>query len=211
MFRKINIYNKLICLILFALSLLLLRKYDFYFIPIILVFVMSLIHQKNKYIFTSLAIFIIYLIIPYSLIFFIISKIILFIVYALILDESLSIREKNYLYNFLNGKKIVDEKKVIERCYKEKIIDDIDFENSLVYKYAIDRDEFKRNSQILKENKKLKLNEELRYKYLIDRIRFGNNDKKAKSKLRIIWTNYDNIFLAVNLFILIIVFSTIWL
>ena len=146
--------------------------------------------------------------IPYSEITFLVLKLVLIILYALIIESSLLSLEKRYLYDilFYRNNTTKQLKKCIKRYYYKDVLSTIENDNISIQKYLFDKDKYK---SFLKEETKNKAEIELDSLYLIDKLRYDRYYASKKSKLTFSWNNYDNLYMALSLvlFVIVIVFG----
>ncbi len=205
MFNKISFINKVISVIILFIILLILPSNQMMFLPSLLVLIVAFVTGNNRNIIISTLFFLISFILPNSFIVIVIYKIILFIFFLITIENALSSEEKRYIYSFVNNNRLLDKQKLIGRCYKNELMDTIEFDNSLIYKYALDKNERKKYKMYLKEEAVKKLKYESNYKYIVDRLRFGSYHEKVKETVvKSVWTNEDNIYFAVFVFALLL-------
>lgn len=201
MFNKITYINKLISLIIMFIILLLLYKTTTMFLPALLLLFVAFVSDKTINILISLAFFFVSFILINNVYLVIAYKILLFLFFIVVLESMLNCDERRYIYGYLRNFKLIDTERMINRCYKDDLMNTIEFDNSLIYKYAMDGAEKRRYKLYLKEESAKKLKQESNYKYIIDRIRYGNyHDKQKEIIVKSVWTNEDNIYLAVFIF-----------
>lgn len=135
---------------------------------------------------------------------FIILRVLLVIMYALIIESSLLSLEKRYLYDklFYRNKNSNKIKGYIRKYYYRDLLNNNMEDNKRIEKYLDNPDKYKK---YLKNQAEKKAYVEIDNFYLIDRIRFDRFFNKKKSTLPFIWNNYDNFYIAVSLFLFVLV------
>lgn len=201
MFKKVNMINKLVSLFIFIIILIVLKINVLVFLPAILTLILVLTSFNKRNLFISLAFLLLSFFIPNILYLNVLYKALILLFFIFALENSLTADEKRNFYAYLNKSKFIDNKKIIDRCYKEDLSNTIEFENSLIYKYVSNKEEKKSYKNYLKHEKEKKLISETKYKYLLNKLRYGNfHDKIKETRYRFVWTNDDNTYIAIFIF-----------
>lgn len=208
MYKSLSFYGKLVSLILLCIAMVVIRSYNIFLLVCGMVFILSFINKEKKYFIISLVLFLLTYILAFNDISFMLLRIALVIVYALIIESSLLSLEKRYLYDKLfyrnkNSKKL---RNYIRKYYYKNVLNSNLEANKKVEKYLKNIDKYK---EFLNRQAEKKANLEMDNLYLLDCIRFDRFYNKKKSRLTFSWNNYDNLYIAVSLllFVLVIVFG----
>lgn len=201
MFKRVNLLNKLISLLIFFLILIILKANTLVFLPAILTLTLILTNINKRNLIIALIFLFLSFFISNNMQLIIIYRVLIFIFFALALENSLTGADKRNFYSYLYNKKLIDNKAVIDRCYREDLNNTIEFDNSLLYKYINNKNEKIAYKKYLKQEKEKKLKRETKYKYLLDKLRYGSyHDKCKTTAYRFKWTNSDNLYIAIFIF-----------
>jgi SAM-dependent methyltransferase len=141
---------------------------------------------------------------PFNDISFILLRVLLVMVYALIIESSLLSLEKRYLYDklFYGNRTSKKVREYIKKYYYQDLLNKNIRENKRIEKYLKDPEMY---NGFLNRQAKKKTNVEIDNFYLLDRIRFDRFYNRKKSKLTFSWSNYDNFYLAISLILFVLV------
>ena len=208
MYKSLSFYGKLLSFILLVVAMVILKNYNIFLLICGMIFILSFLNKNGLYFMFCLVLFVSTYLIPYSEITFLVLKLVLIILYALIIESSLLSLEKRYLYDilFYRNNTAKQLKKCIKRYYYKDVLSTIENDNISIQKYLFDKDKYK---SFLKEETKNKAEIELDSLYLIDKLRYDRYYASKKSKLTFSWNNYDNLYMALSLvlFVIVIVFG----
>ena len=208
MYKSLSFYGKLLSFILLVVAMVILKNYNIFLLICGMIFILSFLNKNGLYFMFCLVLFVSTYSIPYSEITFLVLKLVLIILYALIIESSLLSLEKRYLYDilFYRNNTTKQLKKCIKRYYYKDVLSTIENDNISIQKYLFDKDKYK---SFLKEETKNKAEIELDSLYLIDKLRYDRYYASKKSKLTFSWNNYDNLYMALSLvlFVIVIVFG----
>ena len=208
MYKSLSFYGKLLSFILLVVAMVILKNYNIFLLICGMIFILSFLNKNGLYFMFCLVLFVSTYLIPYSEITFLVLKLVLIILYALIIESSLLSLEKRYLYDilFYRNNTTKQLKKCIKRYYYKDVLSTIENDNISIQKYLFDKDKYK---SFLKEETKNKAEIELDSLYLIDKLRYDRYYASKKSKLTFSWNNYDNLYMALSLvlFVIVIVFG----
>lgn len=205
MFKKLSFVNKIISLFFMLFILLLIPASSYLFIPALLLVVAAFVSKRKKHMIVALLFLLVTFVLPNMALSMNLYKIILFIVFALFIESTMLADERRFVFSFITNRKLIDNDRIISRYYSNELMSDIEFDNSLIYKYAVDNDEKRKYRLYLKEESVKILKQEANYKYLVDKIRFGTyNDKRKNTVVKTQWTEDDNLYLALFIFAFIV-------
>lgn len=204
MYKSLSFYGKLVSFILLIIAMIIIKEYNIFLLICGMVFILSFINKKKRYFFMCLILFLSTYILNSNDISFIILRILLVIMYALIIESSLLSLEKRYLYDklFYRNKNSNKIKGYIRKYYYRDLLNNNMEDNKRIEKYLDNPDKYKK---YLKNQAEKKAYVEIDNFYLIDRIRFDRFFNKKKSTLPFSWNNYDNFYIAVSLFLFVLV------
>lgn len=204
MYKSLCFYGKLVSFILLVIAMVIINNYNIFLLVCGMVFILSFINKKKRYFFLCLILFLSTYLIEFNNITFIVLRILLIIAYALIIESSLLSLEKRYLYDklFYRNKNSNKIKGYIRKYYYRDLYNNNMESNKRIEKYLDNPDKFKK---YLKTQAEKKAYVEIDNLYLLDRIRFDRFFNKKKSRLPFSWNNYDNFYIAVSLFLFVLV------
>ena len=204
MYKSLCFYGKLVSFILLVIAMVIINNYNIFLLVCGMVFILSFINKKKRYFFLCLILFLSTYLIEFNDITFIVLRILLIIAYALIIESSLLSLEKRYLYDklFYRNKNSNKIKGYICKYYYRDLYNNNMESNKRIEKYLDNPDKFKK---YLKTQAEKKAYVEIDNLYLLDRIRFDRFFNKKKSRLPFSWNNYDNFYIAVSLFLFVLV------
>lgn len=204
MYKSLCFYGKLVSFILLVIAMVIINNYNIFLLVCGMVFILSFINKKKRYFFLCLILFLSTYLIEFNDITFIVLRILLIIAYALIIESSLLSLEKRYLYDklFYRNKNSNKIKGYIRKYYYRDLYNGNMEANKRIEKYLDNPDKFKK---YLKTQAEKKAYVEIDNLYLLDRIRFDRFFNKKKSRLPFSWNNYDNFYIAVSLFLFVLV------
>ena len=204
MYMSLCFYGKLVSFILLVIAMVIINNYNIFLLVCGMVFILSFINKKKRYFFLCLILFLSTYLIEFNDITFIVLRILLIIAYALIIESSLLSLEKRYLYDklFYRNKNSNKIKGYICKYYYRDLYNNNMESNKRIEKYLDNPDKFKK---YLKTQAEKKAYVEIDNLYLLDRIRFDRFFNKKKSRLPFSWNNYDNFYIAVSLFLFVLV------
>ena len=204
MYKSLCFYGKLVSFILLVIAMVIINNYNIFLLVCGMVFILSFINKKKGYFFLCLILFLSTYLIEFNDITFIVLRILLIIAYALIIESSLLSLEKRYLYDklFYRNKNSNKIKGYIRKYYYRDLYNNNMESNKRIEKYLDNPDKFKK---YLKTQAEKKAYVEIDNLYLLDRIRFDRFFNKKKSRLPFSWNNYDNFYIAVSLFLFVLV------
>lgn len=204
MYKSLCFYGKLVSFILLVIAMVIINNYNIFLLVCGMVFILSFINKKKGYFFLCLILFLSTYLIEFNDITFIVLRILLIIAYALIIESSLLSLEKRYLYDklFYRNKNSNKIKGYICKYYYRDLYNNNMESNKRIEKYLDNPDKFKK---YLKTQAEKKAYVEIDNLYLLDRIRFDRFFNKKKSRLPFSWNNYDNFYIAVSLFLFVLV------
>ena len=101
MYKSLSFYGKLLSFILLVVAMVILKNYNIFLLICGMIFILSFLNKNGLYFMFCLVLFVSTYLIPYSEITFLVLKLVLIILYALIIESSLLSLEKRYLYDIL--------------------------------------------------------------------------------------------------------------
>lgn len=204
MYRSLSFYGKLVSFILLVIAMVLVNNYNIFLLICGMVFILSFINKDKKYFVISLILFLCTYIFSFNKIVFIVLKVLLVIVYAMIIESSLLSLEKRYLYDklFYRNSTSVKLKGYIRKYYYNDLVNSNVEASKRVEKYLDNPEKYKR---FLYNQSCKKANVELDNLYLLDRIRYDRFFSSKKSKLPFNWNNYDNLYIGISLMLFVLV------
>ena len=124
MYRSLSFYGKLVSFILLVIAMALVNNYNIFLLICGMVFILSFINKDKKYFVISLILFLCTYIFSFNKIVFIVLKVLLVIVYAMIIESSLLSLEKRYLYDklFYRNSTSVKLKGYIRKYYYNDLV-----------------------------------------------------------------------------------------
>ena len=204
MYKSLCFYGKLVSFVLLVIAMVIINNYNIFLLVCGMVFILSFINKKKRYFFLCLTLFLSTYLFEFNDIVFIVLRVLLVIAYALIIESSLLSLEKRYLYDklFYRNKNSNKIKGYIRKYYYRDLYNSNMEANKRIEKYLDNSDKFKK---YLKAQAEKKAYVEIDNLYLLDRIRFDRFFNKKKSRLPFSWNNYDNFYIAVSLFLFVLV------
>lgn len=204
MYKSLCFYGKLVSFILLVIAMIIINNYNIFLLVCGMVFILSFINKKKRYFFLCLILFLSTYLVEFNDIVFIILRVLLVVAYALIIESSLLSLEKRYLYDklFYRNKNSNKIKGYICKYYYRDLYNSNIEANKRIEKYLDNPDKFKK---YLNNQAEKKAYVEIDNLYLLDRIRFDRFFNKKKSRLPFSWNNYDNFYIAVSLFLFVLV------
>lgn len=204
MYKSLSFYGKLVSFVLLVIAMVVIKSYNIFLLVCGMVFILSFINKDKKYFFLSLILFLSTYILSFNDITFIVLRVLLVVVYALIIESSLLSLEKRYLYDKLFYRNRTSKKLrgYIRKYYYKDLLNNNIEANKRIEKYLDNPDKYKKylNSQATR-----KAYLEVDNLYLLDRIRYDRFYNSKKSKLPFTWNNYDNFYIAVSLLLFVLV------
>lgn len=204
MYRSLSFYGKLVSFILLVIAMFLIKNYNIFLLVCGMVFILSFINKDKKYFLVSLILFLATYILEFNDIIFIVLRILLIVVYALIIESSLLSLEKRFLYDKLFYRNRTSKKLrgYIRKYYYKDLLNNNMESNKRIEKYLENPDKY---SKYLKRQAERKAHIEIDSLYLLDRIRYDRFYNRKKSKLPFTWNNYDNFYIAISLLLFVLV------
>lgn len=204
MYKSLCFYGKLVSFILLVIAMVIIQNYNIFLLVCGMVFILSFINKKKRYFFLCLILFLSTYILNFNDIIFIVLRVLLVIVYALIIESSLLSLEKRYLYDklFYRNKNSSKIKGYIRKYYYKDLLNNNIEANRRIEKYLDNPDKYKK---YLKTQAEKKAFIEIDNLYLLDRIRYDRFYNRKKSRLPFTWNNYDNFYIAVSLLLFVLV------
>jgi len=204
MYKSLSFYGKLVSFVLLVIAMIIIKSYNIFLLVSGMIFIVSFVNKDKKCFFLSLALFLLTYILEFNNISFILFRILLVIIYALIIESSLLSLEKRYLYDklFYSNKNSKKVREYVKKYYYKDILEKNIYYNKKIEKYLKDPGMY---SVFLNRQAKKKTNVEIDNFYLLDRIRFDRFYSRKKSKLTFSWNNYDNFYLAISLILFVLV------
>lgn len=208
MYKSLSFYGKLVSFLLLVIAMIIIKNYNIFLLVCGMIFILSFINKDKKYFLMGLVLFLLTYILNYNVIVFIILRILLVILYALIIESSLLSLEKRYLYDKLFYRNSTSKKlrQYMKKYYYRDVLNSKMNDNKRIEKYLKDSNKYRK---FLERQAIKKANIEIDNFYLLDRIRFDRFFTKKRSKLTFSWNNYDNLYISVSLilFVIVIVFG----
>jgi len=204
MYKSLCFYGKLVSFILLVIAMIIIKDYNIFLLICGMVFILSFINKKKRYFFFCLILFLSTYILKFNDVSFLVLRILLIIAYALIIESSLLSLEKRYLYDklFYRNKNSNKIKGYIRKYYYKDLVNSNMEANKRIEKYLVNPDKYKKYLKLQAEKKAYV---EIDNLYLLDRIRYDRFFSKKKSRLPFTWNNYDNFYIAVSLFLFVLV------
>jgi len=204
MYKSLCFYGKLVSFILLVIAMIIIKDYNIFLLICGMVFILSFINKKKRYFFLCLILFLSTYILKFNDVSFLVLRILLIIAYALIIESSLLSLEKRYLYDklFYRNKNSNKIKGYIRKYYYKDLVNSNMEANKRIEKYLVNPDKYKKYLKLQAEKKAYV---EIDNLYLLDRIRYDRFFSKKKSRLPFTWNNYDNFYIAVSLFLFVLV------
>ena len=204
MYKSLSFYGKLVSFILLVIAMVIIKSYNIFLLVSGMIFIVSFVNKDKKCFFLSLALFLLTYILEFNNISFIIFRVLLVLVYALIIESSLLSLEKRFLYDklFYGNRTSKKVREYIKKYYYKDLLSNNIESNKRIEKYLKDPEMY---DGFLNRQAKKKTNVEIDNFYLLDRIRFDRFYSKKKSRLTFSWNNYDNVYLAISLILFVLV------
>jgi hypothetical protein len=204
MYSHLSFYGKIVSFILLVIAMVIIKSYNIFLLVCGMIFIVSFLNKDKICFFLSLFLFILTYILEFNDISFILLRVLLVMVYALIIESSLLSLEKRYLYDklFYGNRTSKKVREYIKKYYYQDLLNKNIRENKRIVKYLKDPEMY---NVFLNRQAKKKTNVEIDNFYLLDRIRFDRFYNRKKSKLTFSWSNYDNFYLAISLILFVLV------
>ena len=204
MYKSLSFYGKIVSFVLLVIAMVIIKSYNIFLLVSGMIFIVSFVNKDKKCFLLSLALFLLTYILEFNNISFILLRVLLVIVYALIIESSLLSLEKRFLYDklFYGNRTSKKVREYIKKYYYKDILNNNIESNRRIEKYLKDPEMY---DNFLNRQAKKKANVEIDNFYLLDRIRFDRFYSKKKSKLTFSWNNYDNVYLAISLILFVLV------
>lgn len=204
MYKSLSFYGKIVSFVLLVIAMVIIKSYNIFLLVSGMIFIVSFVNKDKKCFLLSLALFLLTYILEFNNISFILLRVLLVIVYALIIESSLLSLEKRFLYDklFYSNRTSKKVREYIKKYYYKDILNNNIESNRRIEKYLKDPEMY---DNFLNRQAKKKANVEIDNFYLLDRIRFDRFYSKKKSKLTFSWNNYDNVYLAISLILFVLV------
>ncbi len=205
MFKDISFYNKIISLILLVIALVLVQNYSVFLLICGLVLVLAFINKKIGLLIVNIINFALVYFLGSDPTLFVVFKFILPIIYIFVIEDSLYIVEKRFLYDSLfyrNRSKVKDymKKYYWDKCY-EKNMGNLD----QVTKYLDNSRDVRKFKGYIEDEAYDKTKKDINRKYLIDKIRYDRYFTKKRNFLINEWGLNDTFFLGLNIAVLLLV------
>ncbi len=204
MYKSCSFFGKLVSLVLMVIAMVIIKNYNIFLLLCGMIFIVSFINREKKYFFLSLLLFLVTFWVNYNDITFLILRVVLVIIYALIIESSLLSIEKRYLYDklFYRSNSNNKLKSYVKKYYYKDLVNKNIEDNQKIIKYLDQPEKYNKYLTMQAEKKADALIEDM---YLIDRIRFDRFYSHKKSHLAFSWNNYDNFYMFISLILFIIV------
>ena len=204
MYKSLSFYGKIVSFVLLVIAMVIIKSYNIFLLVSGMIFIVSFVNKDKKCFLLSLALFLLTYILEFNNISFILLRVLLVIIYALIIESSLLSLEKRFLYDklFYGNRTSKKVREYIKKYYYKDILNNNIESNRIIEKYLKDPEMY---DNFLNRQAKKKANVEIDNFYLLDRIRFDRFYSKKKSKLTFSWNNYDNVYLAISLILFVLV------
>ena len=204
MYNSFSFYGKIVSFVLLVIAMVIIKSYNIFLLVSGMIFIVSFVNKDKKCFLLSLALFLLTYILEFNNISFILLRVLLVIIYALIIESSLLSLEKRFLYDklFYGNRTSKKVREYIKKYYYKDILNNNIESNKRIEKYLKDPEMY---DNFLNRQAKKKANVEIDNFYLLDRIRFDRFYSKKKSKLTFSWNNYDNVYLAISLILFVLV------
>ena len=144
MYKSLSFYGKLVSFILLVIAMVLVKNYNIFLLICGMVFILRSINKEKKYFLDSLVLFLATYILEFNDITFIVLKVLLVIVYALIIESSLLSLEKRFLYDKLFYRNRTSKKLrgYIRKYYYKDLLNNNIEANKRIEKYLDNPDKY---------------------------------------------------------------------
>ena len=205
MYKSLSFFGKVVSLVLLIIAMVIIKNYNIFLLICGMVFLVSFINKDNKYFFFCLLLFIYTYLSTYNEVTFIVLKVLLVGIYALIIESSLMSLEKRYLYDlfFYRSKSSKRLRNYIKKYYYRELYNNNVENNQKINKYVTNT---KKYNKYLDNEVSKKTEKEIDDLYLVDRVRYDHYFNHKKGRITFAWNNYDNFYIAVSLVLFVITF-----